>query len=64
MFHFYENLAQRRPVQVTVNMLEAVQSMDAVEKLGAVNPELVLPGHDPLVMRRFPEVAPGVVRVA
>jgi glyoxylase-like metal-dependent hydrolase (beta-lactamase superfamily II) len=64
VFHFYENLAQRRPVQVTVNMLEAVQSMDAVEKLGAVNPELVLPGHDPLVMRRFPEVAPGVVRVA
>jgi glyoxylase-like metal-dependent hydrolase (beta-lactamase superfamily II) len=63
-FHFYENLAQRRPVQVTVNMLEAVQSMDAVEKLGAANPELVLPGHDPLVMRRFPEVAPGVVRVA
>lgn len=63
-FHFYENLARRRPVQVTVNMLEAVQSMDAVERLGAVNPELVLPGHDPLVMRRFPEVAPGVVRVA
>jgi glyoxylase-like metal-dependent hydrolase (beta-lactamase superfamily II) len=63
-FHFYENLAPRRPVQVTVNMLEAVQSMDAVETLGAGNPELVLPGHDPLVMRRFPQVAPGVVRVA
>jgi glyoxylase-like metal-dependent hydrolase (beta-lactamase superfamily II) len=63
-FHFYENLTQRRPVQVTVDMLEAVRSMDAIEKLGAGNPALVLPGHDPLVMRRFPEIAPGVVRVA
>ena len=63
-FHFYENLAQRKPVQVTVDMLEAVRSMEAVEKLGAQNPELVLAGHDPVVMVRFPAVAPGVVRVA
>jgi glyoxylase-like metal-dependent hydrolase (beta-lactamase superfamily II) len=62
-FHFYENLAQRKPVQVTVDMLQAVHSMEAVEKLGAKNPELVLAGHDPLVMERFPAVAPGVVRV-
>jgi glyoxylase-like metal-dependent hydrolase (beta-lactamase superfamily II) len=63
-FHFYENLAQRRPVQVTVDMLAAVRSMDAAAKLAAGNPELMLPGHDPLVMRRFPNAAPGVVRVA
>jgi glyoxylase-like metal-dependent hydrolase (beta-lactamase superfamily II) len=61
-FHFYENLAPRKPVQVTVDMLQAVHSMEAVEKLGAKNPELVLPGHDPLVMDRFPAVAPGVVQ--
>jgi hypothetical protein len=36
--------------------------MEAVEKLGEKNPELVLAGHDPLVMDRFPAVAPGVVR--
>ncbi|MBX9847340.1 MAG: N-acyl homoserine lactonase family protein [Xanthobacteraceae bacterium] len=62
-FHFYENLAERKPVQVTVDMLEAVRSMDAIEKLGAKNPELVLAGHDPVVMDRFPAIAPGVVRV-
>ena len=62
-FHFYENLTQRRPVQVTVDMLAAVRSMEAVEKLGSKNPELVLAGHDPLVMKRFPAVGVGVVRV-
>ena len=61
-FHFYENLALRKPVQVTVDMLEAVRSMEAVEKLGAKNPELLLAGHDPLVMDRFQAVAPGVLR--
>jgi glyoxylase-like metal-dependent hydrolase (beta-lactamase superfamily II) len=61
-FHFYENLAQRKPVQVTVDMLEAVRSMEAVAKLGEKNPDLVLAGHDPLVMDRFPAVATGVVR--
>lgn len=61
-FHFYENLAARKPVQVTVDMLQAVRSMDAVEKLGAANPELILAGHDPLVMDRFSAVAAGVVR--
>jgi glyoxylase-like metal-dependent hydrolase (beta-lactamase superfamily II) len=61
-FHFYESLAQKKPVQVTVDMLQAVHSMEAVEKLGEKNPELVLAGHDPLVMDRFPTIAPGVVR--
>jgi glyoxylase-like metal-dependent hydrolase (beta-lactamase superfamily II) len=63
-FHFYENLSQLRPVQVTVDMLEAVRSMEAVTRLSSANPDLALAGHDPLVMQRFPSVGPGVARIA
>jgi glyoxylase-like metal-dependent hydrolase (beta-lactamase superfamily II) len=63
-FHFYENLSQFRPVQVTVDMLEAVRSMETVTQLSSANPALALPGHDLLVMQRFPTVGPGVVRIA
>jgi glyoxylase-like metal-dependent hydrolase (beta-lactamase superfamily II) len=63
-FHFYENLSLRKPVQVTVDMLAALRSMDSVERASRANPELALPGHDPLVMHRFPAVATGVVRIA
>ena len=63
-FHFYENLSQRKPVQVTVDMLEAVRSMEQIEQTASVNPELLLPGHDLLVLRRFPTIAPGVARIA
>jgi glyoxylase-like metal-dependent hydrolase (beta-lactamase superfamily II) len=63
-FHFYEGLAARKPVQVTVNMREALHAMDRVAELSRDHPQLALPGHDADVMRRFPTVAPGVVRIA
>jgi glyoxylase-like metal-dependent hydrolase (beta-lactamase superfamily II) len=62
-FHFYENLSARKPVQVTVNMQQALQAMERIADLSHDNPDLALPGHDPLVMQRFAGVAPGVARV-
>lgn len=62
-FHFYENLLAKKPVQVTVNMQQALQAMERVVDLSSGNPELALPGHDPLVLQRFTQVVPGVVRV-
>jgi hypothetical protein len=29
----------------------------------AASERLILPGHDPAVMKKFTEVAPGVVRI-
>jgi hypothetical protein len=29
----------------------------------AASPKFIIPGHDPAVMKNFPEVAPGVVRI-
>jgi glyoxylase-like metal-dependent hydrolase (beta-lactamase superfamily II) len=61
--HFYESLADRKPVQVTVNMQEALQAMERVIELAGAPADIVLPGHDTLVLTRFPSIAPGVVRV-
>ena len=63
-FHFYDDLAQRKPVQVTVSMLDAARSMDRVAAFSSGEDAVALPGHDPQVMQRFPNVAPGVARVA
>ena len=63
-FHFYENLEQLKPVQVTVNMLEAVTAMKTVLQLAGGDATRAIPGHDPAVMDRFPTIAPGVVRIA
>ena len=62
--HYYENLERRRPVQVTMDMPGALQSLDAVETLAAGNPELIVPGHDPAVAERFDTIAPGIIRIA
>lgn len=62
--HYYENLERRRPVQVTMDMPGALQSLDAVEALAAGNPELIVPGHDPAVTERFDTIAPGIIRIA
>jgi hypothetical protein len=29
----------------------------------AASPKLIITGHDPAVMKNFPETAPGVVRI-
>jgi len=62
-FHFYENLTARKPVQVTVNMQQALCAMERVAELAGNDAGRALPGHDPLVMTRYPQIAPGVVRV-
>jgi glyoxylase-like metal-dependent hydrolase (beta-lactamase superfamily II) len=63
-FHFYENLRDRRPVQVTVDMLGAIEAMERINELSGDCIARLLPGHDLDVLRRFPQIAPGVVRVA
>jgi len=39
-----------------------LRAQDRMKQLAA-NPKLIIPGHDPAVMKNFPEVAPGVVRI-
>lgn len=51
--HFYENIQRNRPFVATLDVADMLDSFRKVERL-ADSPRHVVPGHDPLVMRRYP----------
>ena len=51
--HFYENLETNRPFIAAVDIAAMLDSFRRVERL-ADSPQHIVPGHDPLVMRRYP----------
>jgi glyoxylase-like metal-dependent hydrolase (beta-lactamase superfamily II) len=51
--HFYENLERRRPYALVHTLPAMYDAFDRVLEL-ASDPSLVVPGHDPAVMERFP----------
>jgi glyoxylase-like metal-dependent hydrolase (beta-lactamase superfamily II) len=51
--HFYENIEQRKPFSITVNLEETLRTYDRLQQL-ASSPKQVVPGHDPLVLKRYP----------
>ena len=61
--YLYENLEKHVPIAATLDADSNLRAQDRMKQLAA-KPELIVPGHDPAVMTRFPAVRPGVVRVA
>ena len=62
--HFYENFQKRKPFPIVVDVADMLSGYDTLERL-ASRPELIIPGHDPLVMERFaPDHAPHIRRLA
>ena len=61
--YLYENLDKHVPIAATLDAASNLRAQDRMKQLAA-KPELVIPGHDPEVMKRFPETQPGVVRIA
>lgn len=65
--HFYENIETDRPYSIVDHLPSMYAAFDTVREL-ADGDELVVPGHDPLVLQRFPCAGPGLeglaVRVA
>jgi len=57
--HFYHSLARRNPFPVPADLGEALDALDLCLTL-ADSPEHVIPGHDPLVLRRFPPIGGGI----
>lgn len=51
--HFYANMEQGRPFPVVHNVADMLEGYRRVYSL-ADGPELVVPGHDPEVLKRFP----------
>jgi glyoxylase-like metal-dependent hydrolase (beta-lactamase superfamily II) len=51
--HFYANMEQVRPFPIVYSVADMVQGYDRLRAL-AESPGHVIPGHDPLVLERYP----------
>ncbi|MGW4793650.1 N-acyl homoserine lactonase family protein [Nonomuraea sp. NPDC004297] len=61
--HFYENIESDRPFPILHSMTGMYGAFDRVNEL-AGGPELVVAGHDPLVLERFPLQTPDVALIS
>jgi glyoxylase-like metal-dependent hydrolase (beta-lactamase superfamily II) len=57
--HYYENIQSNRPFTAVLSVADAIDSFRKVERLAA-SPSHIVPGHDPLVMQRYPAVSPSL----
>lgn len=61
--HFYANIEQDRPFSIVTDLAQMYGAFDLVRSL-ADTPAHVVPGHDPLVMERFPPAKEGLEGIA
>jgi glyoxylase-like metal-dependent hydrolase (beta-lactamase superfamily II) len=57
--HLYANMNETRPFPIVYDVPRMVEGYRRLREL-ADSPELVVPGHDPLVMRRYPPASAGL----
>jgi glyoxylase-like metal-dependent hydrolase (beta-lactamase superfamily II) len=57
--HFYANWQQRRPFPIVESIPDYLEAFRRIEAL-AQSPEHIIPGHDPLVLSRYPPSLPGI----
>ena len=55
--HYYENMEAGRPFTAAFNIGDMLDAYDAL-RVQAPSPQHIVPGHDPLVMRRYPPPKP------
>jgi len=61
--HFWENLRARKPFPIVVDVQNMLDGFDTLERL-ASHPDLIIPGHDPLVRDYFPQdIADHITRL-
>jgi len=60
--YLYENLDKHVPIAQTFDAASNLAAQDRM-KMIATDPRLIVPGHDPAVMTRFPAVREGIVRI-
>jgi glyoxylase-like metal-dependent hydrolase (beta-lactamase superfamily II) len=61
--HYYENIETGRPFPIVFDVGAMLEAFATVRRL-ADRPELLVPGHDPLVLARFTPVRPDLDGVA
>lgn len=57
--HLYANMEQERPYPVVYNVGDMLEAYETLRRL-ASSPAHIIPGHDPLVMTRYPAAKPGL----
>jgi len=60
--YLYENLEKHVPIAATLDADSNLRAQDRMKQLAA-NPGLIIPGHDPAELTKFPGVAPGIVKI-
>lgn len=61
--HFYANMDEVRPFPIVYNVGDMVQGYRRLREL-ADSPAHIVPGHDPLVMERYPPVSEALQGIA
>jgi glyoxylase-like metal-dependent hydrolase (beta-lactamase superfamily II) len=57
--HFYANFEQGRPFPVVESVTDMLEGYATMRRLASSN-QHIIPGHDPLVVQRYPAALPGV----
>jgi glyoxylase-like metal-dependent hydrolase (beta-lactamase superfamily II) len=60
--YMYENIRRHKPIGSSVDYDENLSVIRDMHKKAA-SPFFILPGHDPKVLRWFPEIADGIVHI-
>jgi glyoxylase-like metal-dependent hydrolase (beta-lactamase superfamily II) len=61
--HFYANFEQMRAYATVYNVGDMLEGFTRLKRL-ASSPKHVIPGHDPLVLQRYPAAKPGLEGLA
>ena len=61
--HLYANMNERRPFPTVYDVPKMAAGWRRLAELAGA-PELIVPGHDPLVMQRYPAARPGLEGIA
>jgi glyoxylase-like metal-dependent hydrolase (beta-lactamase superfamily II) len=62
--HYYDELELDRPFNILTDLVAMYRSLEILRGLAARPGAVLVPGHDPEVMRRFPAIKDFAVRVA
>ena len=60
--YLYENLEKHAPIAQTFDAESNLRAQDRMKQI-ASRPDLIVPGHDPLVFVKFPKPGNGVARI-
>ena len=59
---FFRQHQQARPFPIIYNVGDMLNAYGTIKKL-ASSPDHIVPGHDPLVLKRYPVARPGLENV-